>query len=207
MDYKDTASYQHKRRMAIENAAYKVLADKGYKAASMLAIAREARASNETLYNWYGNKQKLFGSLVEANTRELRARLENQAEPLIDMPIDRALTILGVLLPEVVTGERAIALNRAAAGDVHDTATLGKTIAQAGRQTIVPLVANLFEAARASRKLTFNDDDQIAEIWVSLLIGDLQIQRVIGVRPPLTPKQMQARAEQAASLIARLFAD
>ena len=82
-----------------------------------------------------------------------------------------------------------------------------QTDAQAGRQTIVPLVANLFEAARASKKLTFNDDDQIAEIWVSLLIGDLQIQRVICVMPPLTQKQVHARADQAASLIVRLFAD
>ena len=145
-----------------------------------------ARASNETMYNWEGNKQKLFGSLVEANTRELRARLDSQAEPLIDMPIHQALTILGALLLELVTSERAIALNRAAAGDVHDPATLSKTIAQAGRQTIVPLVRNLFEAARSSKKLNFSDDDQIAEIGVSLLIGELQIQRVIGILPPLT---------------------
>lgn len=45
------------RRERIEETAYAVLKESGYKAASLLAIARRASVSNETLYNWYGNKQ------------------------------------------------------------------------------------------------------------------------------------------------------
>ena len=48
------------RQQQIEDAAYEVLEAKGYDGTSMLGIARQARASNETLYNWYGDKQGLF---------------------------------------------------------------------------------------------------------------------------------------------------
>ena len=205
MNAENKDSYQDKRRQAIEDAAYSVLAEKGYKAASMLAIARKAKASNETLYNWYGSKQKLFGSLVEANTINVRARLEDQLEPLNEKPIAEALELLGVLLLKLVTGERAIALNRAAAGDVHDTATLGNTIAQSGKLTILPLVGRLFDNARMAGALAYEDNDHIAEIWVSLLIGDLQIQRVIGVRDELTDEEAMARSKRSAALIEIIF--
>ncbi len=200
---KDT--YQDKRRAAIEDAAYSVLAEKGYKAASMLAIARKAKASNETLYNWYGNKQKLFESLVVANAQTVRMRLESSLEQPIDVSFAEMLESLGELLLKLVTGERAIALNRAAAGDVHDTATLGQTIASGGKDAILPLIDQFFEDARASGILNYQDDDQIAEIWISLLIGDLQIRRVIGVQPELAEQQFRARSQRAASLINRLF--
>ena len=63
---------QKERRMRIENAAYAVLRDKGYKGTSMLAIAKKAGCSNETLYRWYGNKQTLLASLVVANAEAVR---------------------------------------------------------------------------------------------------------------------------------------
>ncbi|WP_404927319.1 TetR/AcrR family transcriptional regulator [Mesorhizobium sp. ORM16] len=62
-----TTPKQAARRERIEEAAYAVLRETGYKSASLLAIAKRASASNETLYNWYGNKQTLFRSLIEAN--------------------------------------------------------------------------------------------------------------------------------------------
>lgn len=40
------------RQQQIEAAAYEVLEAKGYGGTSMLGIAKQARASNETLYNW-----------------------------------------------------------------------------------------------------------------------------------------------------------
>jgi AcrR family transcriptional regulator len=63
------------RQEKIEEAAYAVLEAKGYAGTSMLAIARAARASNETLYNWYGDKTGLFKALVVRNAEEVRTLL------------------------------------------------------------------------------------------------------------------------------------
>ena len=79
------------REDEIETAAYALLAEVGYKKTSMLAIAKKASASNETLYKWYGNKQNLFASLVEKNAevveQELQEAIDNQSDTLETLAI------------------------------------------------------------------------------------------------------------------------
>lgn len=196
--------YAGRRRAAIEEAAFAVLLEKGYKAASILEIARRAGASNETLYKWYGNKQGLFAALVEANARTvaelLRARLQGEAADPIE-----TLRDVGPLLLELVTSERAVALNRAAVGDVHDTATLGPALARAGRETVVPLIASILEKARRAGLIDHGDDEPVAETYIALLIGDLQIRRATGVLAPLSEAEIAARAERALTLLLTLY--
>lgn len=179
-----------------------MLAENGYKATSMLAIAKKAAASNETLYKWYGNKQSLFLSLVQENARAVRELLSDISN---DDPID-TMRVLGPQLLRLVTSERAVALNRAAVGDVHDSAVLGKTIARGGRDSVAPLIANMFERARKLGLLSFDDADEVAGTYISLLIGDLQIQRAIGARGPLKAKEIKTRAERAGNLIMQIYA-
>ncbi|WP_375566441.1 TetR/AcrR family transcriptional regulator [Oceaniradius stylonematis] len=196
--------YADRRRTAIEDAAFALLIEKGYKATSMLEVARRAGASNETLYKWYGNKQGLFAALVKANARDvaelLRTRLDGaDADPL------ETLATVGPLLLDLVTGERAIALNRAAVGDVHDTATLGPALAELGREAVVPLIAELLGRARDRGLLAFDDAGEVAETYVALLIGDLQIRRATGAIGPLPDDAIRTRAMRAVGGITRLF--
>ena len=58
------ADTRARRQAQIEEVAYRLLQIRGYAATSMLAVAREASASNETLYRWYGDKNGLFTSMV-----------------------------------------------------------------------------------------------------------------------------------------------
>lgn len=199
-----SGDYAARRLAAIKEAAFEVLAEKGYKAASMLEIARRAKASNETLYKWFGNKQGLFKALVEDNARDARDLLEKALSDGSD-PID-ALSRLGPVLLGIVTGEKAVALNRAAAGDVFETATLGGTIADYGRETIVPLLSAIFERAGKDGLLTIDEPREAAETYINLLIGDLQIRRVIGVSPPPARREAEARTARALAHLQRIYA-
>ena len=192
------------RRKRIEEAAYEVLEENGYKGASLLAIAKRASVSNETLYKWYGNKLALFRSLVEANARETKELLE-AALLMGSNPVD-TLTALGPILLTLVTGEKAIMLNRAAAGDVSNTRTLGPAIAQFGRDTIAPLLRDLLAAANQSGAIVCDDPADAADIYLRLLIGDFQVRRVIGAMDELPPAEIERRARQAVSLLLRLHA-
>lgn len=194
---------QAQRRREIEDAAYAVLAEKGYKATSMLAVARRASASNETLYRWYGNKQTLFAALVASNLEDVRAYLETVIADEVD-PL-KALGDLAPLLISLVTGEKAIALNRAAAADVYETNSLGATIAEGGRQTVQPMVVALISAAMDKGDLASGNVKEVAETYISLVIGDLQVRRVIGVMPELDPPAIATRATAAFALFMRLF--
>lgn len=196
--------YADRRRQAIEEAAFELLAQDGYKATSMLAIARRAKASNETLYNWYGNKQELFRSLVTRNTESVNAELDKIVEA--DLP-DDPLSILqtaGFALLAMLTSERAIALNRAAAGDVHDTGMLGQALGEAGREAVFPRLVTLFERLGEAGALAIDDARETVMIWIALLVGDIQIRVVTGARPRPSSAEIAEHCAAVRLLMERL---
>ncbi|MGH1539587.1 MAG: TetR/AcrR family transcriptional regulator [Arenicella sp.] len=191
------------RRQQIQAAAYELLEDKGYKATSMLAIAKQAKASNETLYAWYGSKQNLFRALITDNAAEVTATIKQALTQETDLK--KALNRIGPLLLTLVLSDKAIALNRAAAADANETKVLGETLASAGKNAVQPLIQELFEQARARQTIDFDDKEQISNVYLSLLIGDLQIRRVTGAIPKVTKAQINRRSSQAVTLLLTLF--
>lgn len=181
------------RQIEIESAAYGLLAERGYTGTSMLNVARQAKASNETLYRWYGDKNGLFAAMVRRNA-ESSAKLLSHA---IEQPVS-ALATLHDFAPRLLTmllGERAVMLNRAAASDASHT--LGRIIATEGRERIVPLLTALLSRAISEGVLVQRDPAVTAELFVTLLVGDLQIRRVIGAMPEPSQEQIAARAQRA----------
>ena len=194
-----------RREKEIFEAAYDVLAEKGYKGASMLAVARAAGASNETLYNWYGNKQGLLAAMIKANAAAAEQALSGlAADAASDQPI-RRLEAFGVRLLELLTGERSIALNRAAAADVANGGTLGEMLAEHGRSRMVPLIVETIRSAQKAGLLRPHDPVEVAEIYVALLTGDLQIRRVIGVTQAPPAEVIAGHSQRVIDLLLDLF--
>lgn len=190
------------RQDQIEQAAYAVLEAKGYGGTSMLAIAKAAKASNETLYNWYGDKTGLFATLVRRNAAEVKALLQDQIAAGGDA-VD-TLARVGPVLLRLVTSDRAVALNRAAAAD--PTGELGRVLATEGRETVAPLIAQVIAQGREQGRFAFDDLAMACETWLGLLIGDIQIRRVVGRIPQPSPEALAARADAALRSFLRLFA-
>ncbi|WP_375230086.1 TetR/AcrR family transcriptional regulator [Roseobacter sp. S98] len=191
------------RQLQIENAAYAVLEAKGYGGTSMLGIARQAKASNETLYNWYGDKHGLFQALVTRNAEEVKSYLETELESDND-----ALSILGTLGPKLLkllTGDRSVALNRAAAAD--STGELGATLSKAGREAVFPLLEQVLKRAKNEGQLHFDHAGEAVGLYLDLLIGDQQIRRVIGRLPAPTGAALDDRAARAVAHLRTLLSD
>ncbi|NVJ95073.1 MAG: TetR/AcrR family transcriptional regulator [Marivivens sp.] len=191
---------QNDRRIQIETAAYGLLSLKGYKATSMLEVAKRAKASNETLYKWYGNKQGLFLSMVERSVAASRELLVSSLEGNQDLAT--ILDTFGPQLLQMLTSQRTIVLNRAAAGDVHDTGMLGRTINEGGRDAILPILAQVFDRSEPKGMTGY----EAAELYLDILISDLQIRRVIGVLPMLSETEVKARSDRARDIILKLIA-
>jgi AcrR family transcriptional regulator len=194
---------KQQRRLDIFDAAYTVMAQKGYKGTSMLAVARAAGASNETMYNWFGNKQGLFAAMIEENARSASGLLSQVFEAGAD-PL-KTLEIFGATLLELISGEKAIALNRAAAADIADGGILGDLIAEHGRRKVVPMVARTFEAAQLRGLIRDHEPGEVAEIYIALLLADIQIRRVIGVTGAPEKSTMQDHSQRVNELILELF--
>ena len=189
------------RQQQIETAAYEVLEAKGYGGTSMLGIAKQARASNETLYNWYGDKQGLFQALVTRNGEEVKDHLVSELQTDHD-----ALFILETLGPKLLTlltGDRAVALNRAAAAD--NSGELGTTLSKAGREAVFPLLEKVLLRAREEGELDFEHAGEAVGLYLDLLIGDQQIRRVIGRLPSPSKSFCEQRSQRAVVSLRRLL--
>lgn len=189
------------RQKQIEEAAYEILESKGYGGTSMLGIAKKAKASNETLYNWYGDKRGLFQALVTRNAAEVKTLLQDELQSEND-----ALSILSRLGPKLLlllTGDRAVALNRAAAADA--TGELGATLSKAGRETVFPLLEQVLQRARDEGQLRFDRTEEAVGLYLDLLIGDQQIRRVIGRLPSPSDAFRLARSDRAIRHLCRIL--
>lgn len=192
------------RETEILEAAFAVLCARGFAGATMQAVARAASASKETLYNWFGDKRGLFGALVAANAETAKAVLRGALRS--DAATRPALEAFGAALLTLLTGDRAVAMNRAAAAEADNGAILGQTLAESGREAVLPLLGDLIAAARARGEVAIDDDRSAIEAYLGLLLGDLPIRRVIGVADAPSADEIEARAARAASQWLRLYA-
>ena len=194
---------KQQRRLDIFEAAYRVIEEKGYKGTSMLAVAKKAGASNETMYSWFGNKQGLFAAMIEENARAasdvISGVFETGANPL------KTLEAFGATLLQLIGGDKAIALNRAAAADVSQGGKLGQLLAENGRNKVAPMISGTFAAAQKDGLIRQHDPDEIAEIYIALLLGDIQIRRVIGVTDAPDPDATLIHSQRVNEIIVELF--
>lgn len=181
---------KQERHKAITDAAYNLIAEKGYAGTSMLNIAKAAKASNETLYRWYGDKRGLFEAMVQDNAAETEALLKSALDDDAD-PIASLQKIAPIFLA-MLLGDQAILLNRAAAAD--STGELGVAISQSGRDVIAPLFARLIAALP---RVNARDIGPLTQAFIHLLIGDRQIKRAIGVEKAPTSEDIDAHCAQA----------
>lgn len=186
------------RHAQIAECAYAVLKENGYVGASLLNIAKAAKASNETLYRWYGSKAGLFEILVQDNAAATRQKLETAVASNADA--FETLEAIAPVLLGMVLGERAVLLNRAAAAD--PSGDLGRSIAQNGREVIAPLIGQVFAQFF---KDTQHDPADVAETFIRLLIGDQQIRCVIGVMPEPNSDDIERCADKAVKQILQLY--
>ena len=187
-----------KRAEEIEAAAYRLLEERGYDGLSMQAVAKAAKASNETLYRWYGDKDGLFLAMVRDNAAAIRDQLERALAS--DAPPLEALSQLGPVFLRMLLGERAILLNRAAAAD--PSGQLGAAISSGGRGEIQPLLARVMAGLCRD---TGHDPAQAVEEYLGLLIGDQQIRRVIGEVPVPSEAEIARRSSHALTALVRLI--
>src|SRR3712207_4958604 len=125
------------RREEILKVALSVLAERGYRGASMREIAERAQASKETLYAWFGDKRGLFEELVRWYAERVDAALAPSLERGGDDPAI-VLRTFAIELQRLLLGERAVVINRAAIAEVPSDPTFAQILAAQGRDTVVP---------------------------------------------------------------------
>jgi AcrR family transcriptional regulator len=192
------------RREEILTVALSVLAERGYRGASMLEIARRAQASKETLYAWFGDKRGLFEELVRWQAERVDALITPNLERDSDDPSE-VLHGFALELQRLLLGDRAVVINRAAISEAASDPTFARILATQGRGSVVPKLERYLEGQRERGRLEFEEAGAAIDTIIGLAIGDQQVRRLLGVLPMPEPEQMEAHAERAVRRFLTLF--
>ncbi len=197
------AATRDRRRDAIMDIAVEVLADRGYRDTTMLEVAKRASASKETLYAWFGNKRGLFEAVIRRNAEAVQSALAEQLAA--DAPTECVLTAFGRALLTLLLGDSAVAINRAAISEARSDPALADSLAQAGRGATLPAFVGFLERQRERGLLSLGAADEAAEQFLGLLVGDLQVRRLLGLLPVPQEVEIAARANRAATAFMHLY--
>lgn len=172
------------RRRAVLDAAFAELVAAGYEGVTMLGIARRAGASKETLYAWFGNRQGLFAALIRDQAEQANERVTAALAAGGDAPSTLRGFAEGLLA--LLTGERSLALNRAA----MTSPELARTLLEQGRHRTGPLVE------RYLAQLGIADPPDAFQLLYGLVMRDTQIRCLLG-EPAPSPADLRAQAASA----------
>ena len=95
----------------------------------------------------------------------------------------------------LLTSDRAIALNRAAAADA--SGELGIALSKVGRERVLPLIAKVLGQIKDQGTFGGLSLEEVTRLYMSLLIGDLQIRRAIGVMSVPNEAELKTKTRKA----------
>lgn len=191
------------RRNEILDAAIEILIERGYRETTMLAVARRANASKETLYNWFGDKSGLFEALIKRNAERLQAAIAPFLEG--DGPVEEFLTDFGTALLTLLLSESGVAINRAAISEASRDMTLSRALERSGRGATFPLVIDALRRYEKQGVLKMDDPVEAGEQFLGSLSRDLQVRALLGLQTRLDPAETRRRAQRATDAFLRIF--
>lgn len=183
------------RRSAIETAAEALFLDLGFERTTMIAVARRARASKETVYRHFPNKEALFQAVVAETASEMKGRLK--------LPkggdLEGALLAFGRDFLTVGTSPRVVKLYRLIIAEGNKFPDLGAIFYSAGPATTQGLLADWLTAASKEGGLSIRDAHEASIAFLSLLFGNFLQRLLIGLDKTVSAAAIEAQAQLAVS--------
>jgi AcrR family transcriptional regulator len=186
------------RRRAILDIAFAEFARHGFAGTSMVAIARRASASKETLYAWFGGKEALFNTVmadrIEGIALRAGAAAEQDASPA---------NVLRVIAEDVLRFMLAVTpllqgLQPAGPGG-EALRLLGQTIT--GHRKA--FAAHMLQW-RDQGLIAFDDDPyEIVSVFVAMAEGEWGLRLATGLLDEVTDAMIEDHARRVTTLFLR----
>ncbi len=172
------AGERAEREARVLDAATEELLASGYEGLTMLAIAKRAGASKETLYSWFGSKEGVVERLIQRNADASAARIQAAFET--DEDPRQTLTGYATGLLALLGSPESVALNRAA----MTTPALAEILLTSGRHRVGPIVEAYLERLHQQGVIQIDSSGEAFELLYGLVMQDTQIRVLLGERPP-----------------------
>ncbi|WFP76874.1 TetR/AcrR family transcriptional regulator [Mesorhizobium sp. WSM4906] len=168
------------KRAQIIEGARRVFIDKGFEAASMNDITREAGVSKGTIYVYFANKEELFEALIE----EERGTIFKNMYDVLDHADDLRETLVkfGKVLVMKITSAKVIQAQRTVIGASDRIPELGARFYERGPKRGHDKVAAFLNAAVERGLLKIEDVDLAAYQLTDLCLAGLFRQCIFSYR-------------------------
>jgi TetR/AcrR family transcriptional regulator, mexJK operon transcriptional repressor len=163
----------------ILTAARTLFLQQGYGETSMDAIARHAAVSKATLYSHFDSKAALFAALIVTECRHLADAIGRRA---LDQPDirDALLQVAHDFNNLLCTGD-GLTMYRIVISEVPRFPELGEVFYDSGPTIMIDRIANILSRAADHGLLEIHDPRMAAIQFISLIRGELQLTRVLGL--------------------------
>ena len=197
------------RQQAVLDATLELIV-KGQRPLSMIAVARAASCSKETLYRWFGDRDGLLTATVRWQAAKVRG--VTLPKGAIDAAFLAAeLKRFAADWLTVISGPTSVALNRLAIAEAgSQTLDLGAIVLTNGPAAMARRLEPLLNAARSAGlivpgKAASKDMSEAFSTFFGLVVGDHQIRLLLGERRALSPTDIDRAATSAARRFIALY--
>lgn len=193
-DRADRPSSQRKIAKILAAARTEFFAN-GFSGSSIEAIAALAEVSKVTIYSWFKTKENLFVEVVKSECRHMSESLvgENlKTKSLRETLIFAAEHMLGALMDD----ER-IRFDRILAAEVNRDPRIGAYFLDNGPRVLLQNLINLLKISQDKGEIHTTDLTSSAEMFVSLVMGRIDLFLRYGEKIKLTTPEKHERAKRA----------
>jgi AcrR family transcriptional regulator len=189
-------------RGRILDAAIAAFTERGYTRTSTLEIATRARVSKRELYALVGNKQEMLVACIRERARRLQVPADMPA-PRDREALARVLASFGAQLVREVSDPSVVAVFRLAIAEAVHAPEVARVLDSIGRETGRRALQEVMAGAQSSGLLK-GSPARLAEQFRGLLWGDLIVSLLLGVVDRPSPREVNARARDAAAAFLQL---
>src|SRR3954464_14051686 len=147
-----------RKRRAIVHAITTALLDHGYRGTSMDAVAAGAGVSKQTVYQHFGDKQRLFRELIAATVQSASDPVYDEVRRLADSGrLEKDLRDLARRLLALVLQPRMMRLRRLVIAEARQFPDMGRYFYELGPGRTIAALADTFAELTRQGRLTASD--------------------------------------------------
>ena len=155
----------------------------------MTAIAKRAGCSLETLYTAYPNKQEMFGALI---TRKASGTFDAMGPLSPERDLREALVRYAVEMLAMMARPDTRGLHALVIGESRNFPELARNFWDEGYGRALEVVKIFFAAKNRRGTPDFGNPAYAAEVFLSLLLGDMTMRSTLGLKTLSESKKQQS---------------
>ncbi len=198
-----------RKRRAIIDAATAAFLDHGYRGTSMDAVAAAAGVSKQTVYQHFGDKQRLFRELIAATVQAASDPIYDEVRRLADSgSLEHDLRDLARRLLTLVLQPTMMRLRRLVIAEARPFPDLGRVFYDLGPGRTIAALANTFAELTRQGRLNAPDATLAAAQFNWLVMSaPLNQAMLLGQDDPPTTREINRWADGGVRTFLAAYAD